>query len=470
MKKAIALALSLAITAGLLAGCGGGGKKTEIPEVNLPAINEINLGTDYQDITATVKVLTNRTDIVDTKYAEYAAEFQKLYPNITVEYEAVSDYEEALNLRLPNGDWGDICFIPSTVAKSDMGNYFSPLGKVDTLDEIYYFIPDKSFNGTVYGIANGGNADGIAYNKAVFEAAGYTSDQDKLDADPSLKPLPATPDEFMQALRDIKEKTNAIPLYTNFSDKWPMGAWDAYIAVAATGDPDFRNYKLVHTANPFTNKGDGTGPYAVYSILYNAVAEGLVEADPMSSDWEGSKGMINRGEIGCMVLGSWAVQQFKEAGDNPEDVAYMPFPITVTDSEGNRVTSADGNYSYAINNKNDENQQIASMVYLKWLLEASPIYKDEGCIAALKSVPLPDFLTDFEGIELIPNAAAPEGEEDFFDKVNLQSEVGINNDDYPDCNIVEHALLKDKTLDEIMNEWNEKWTAAQTELEMEIKF
>ena len=84
MKKAIALALSLAITAGLLAGCGGGGKKTEIPEVNLPAINEINLGTDYQDITATVKVLTNRTDIVDTKYAEYAAEFQKLYPNIKI--------------------------------------------------------------------------------------------------------------------------------------------------------------------------------------------------------------------------------------------------------------------------------------------------------------------------------------------------------------------------------------------------
>ena len=157
MKKKNILALTLAalLTLGLTA-CGG--KKKEAPEVNLPKIDEIDLGTDYQDITATVKVLTNRTDIVDTKYAEYAAEFQKLYPNITVEYEAVSDYEEALNLRLPNGDWGDICFIPSTVAKSDMGNYFSPLGKVDTLDEIYYFIPDKSFNGTVYGIANGGNA------------------------------------------------------------------------------------------------------------------------------------------------------------------------------------------------------------------------------------------------------------------------------------------------------------------------
>ena len=261
---------------------------------------------------------------------------------------------------MPNGDWGDICFIPSTVAKSDMGNYFIPLGDMNTLNDIYQFIPDKSYNGTVYGIANGGNADGVAYNKKVFEAAGYTKDN-----------MPATPSQFMQALRDIKAKTDAIPLYTNFADKWPMGAWDAYIAVAATGDQDFRNYKIVHTANPFADRGDETGPYAVYSILYNAVAEGLVEADPMSSDWEGSKGMINRGEIGAMVLGSWAVQQFKEAGDNPDDVAYMPFPITVTDADGNRVTSAGGNYSYAINCKTSADQQIASLLYVKWLLNGN---------------------------------------------------------------------------------------------------
>ena len=467
MKKLISCLLALVTILSLLTACGGSGNDNSSnpgssggdAAKTVPSINDIKLGEDFQDITAEVKVLTNRTDIVDTVYARYANEFHELYPNITVSYEGISDYEEALNLRLPNGDWGDICFIPSTVAKSDMGNYFIPLGDMNTLNDIYQFIPDKSYNGTVYGIANGGNADGVAYNKKVFEAAGYTKDN-----------MPATPSQFMQALRDIKAKTDAIPLYTNFADKWPMGAWDAYIAVAATGDQDFRNYKIVHTANPFADRGDETGPYAVYSILYNAVAEGLVEADPMSSDWEGSKGMINRGEIGAMVLGSWAVQQFKEAGDNPDDVAYMPFPITVTDADGNRVTSAGGNYSYAINCKTSSDQQIASMLYVKWLLEESPIFTDEGCIPALKSAPMPDFLADFEGIELLSNNPAPEGEEDYFDQVNLLSECGINNDDYPDCTIVEAALMKNKTLDDIMNEWNEKWTNAQTELNMEILF
>ena len=467
MKKLISCILALAMSLSLLTACGGGGGNdapgktgdAAEPGKTLPAINDIKLGEDYQDITATVKVLTNRTDIVDDVYAGYAAQFHQLYPNITVEYEGITDYEESLNLRLPNGDWGDICFIPSTVAKSDMGNYFIPLGDMDTLNDIYQFIPDKSFGGKVYGIANGGNADGIAYNKKVFADAGYTADN-----------MPAKPEAFMQALRDIKDKTDAIPLYTNFAANWTMGAWDAYIAVAATGDQDFRNYKIVHMANPFADRGDGTGPYAVYKLLYDAVAEGLVEPDPMSSDWEGCKGMINRGEIGCMVLGSWAVQQFKEAGDNPEDIAYMPFPITVTDDAGNRVTSAGGNYAYAINCKTSVDQQIASMLYVKWLLEESTIFVDEGCIPALKSAEMPAFLADFQGIELLSNNPAPDGEEDYFDQVNLLSEVGINNDNYPDCAIVEAALLKSKTIDDIMNEWNEKWTSAQTELGMEILF
>lgn len=417
MKKLISCLLALVMVLSLLTACGGSGNDKggdsagsggDSAAAAVPAINEINLGTDYQDITATVKVLTNRTDIVDTKYAEYAEAFHQLYPNITVEYEGISD---------------------------------------------------KSFDGKVYGIANGGNADGVAYNKKVFEAAGYTSEN-----------LPATPDAFMQALRDIKSKTDAIPLYTNFSAGWTMGAWDAYIAVAATGDQDFRNYKIVHMANPFSDRGDGTGPYAVYKLLYDAVAEGLVEPDPMSSDWEDCKGMINRGEIGAMVLDSWAVNQFKEAGENGDDIAYMPFPITVTDEEGSRVTSAGGNYSYAINCKTSADQQIASMLYVKWLLEESTIFMDEGCIPALKSGEMPDFLSDFAGIELLSNNPAPEGEEDYFDQVNLLSEVGINNDDYPDCAIVEAALLKNKTIDEIMTEWNEKWTSAQTELGMEILF
>lgn len=418
----------------------------------VPTIDSINVGEDYQDITATVKILTNRTDIVDTVYKGYAEQFMELYPNITVEYEAITDYEESLILRLPTGDWGDICFIPTSVNKDELSTYFIPLGDFETLDPVYNFVQDKSYDGQVYGIANGGTASGVVYNKRIWEEAGITE-------------LPTTPEEFLEDLQTIKDNTDAIPLYTNFAAGWTMGAWDAYIGVAATGDPDFMNYTIVHAKDPFADRGDQTGPFAVYYTMYEAVKRGLVEEDPASSDWESSKGRMNSGEIATMVLGSWAVQQCKDAGSTPDDVGYMPFPITV---DGKRYAGAGGNYSFGINNQTSEEQQTAAMVYMKWLLEESPIYADEGSIPALKSGDLPDALADFEGVELLADNPAPAGEETLFNEVNNESEVGINNNDYPDCEILEAALYDSSSLEDIMADWNEKWSEAQEYCGVEV--
>ena len=86
----------------------------------------------------------------------------------------------------------------------------------------------------------------------------------------------------------------------------------------------------------------------------------------------------------------------------------------------------------------------------------------------MKEEALPDALADFADTEIISNNAAPEGEDDLFDEVNDESEVGINKDDYPDCQILEYALKGEKTLDEIMAEWNEKWTSGQEAVGVEI--
>ena len=441
MKKLISALLVLTMLLSLVA----------MAEESVPAINEITLGTDFQDVSAEIKILTNRTDIVDTVYKGYAEQFMELYPNIKVTYEGITDYEESLRLRLTTGDWGDICFIPTSVQKAQLGNYFIPVGSFDDLDPIYNFVSDKSYDGTVYGIANGGTADGVLYNKRIWAEAGITE-------------VPSTPEEFLEDLQIIKDKTDAIPLYTNFAAGWTMGAWDAYIWVSATGDPDFHS-NIVHMANPFSDRGDQTGPYAVYYTLYEAVKRGLIEDDPMSTDWESSKGRLNRGEIATMVLGSWAVAQMQDAGDTPEDVGYMPFPITVN---GERFAGAGGNYAYGINKNASTDNQIASLLYVKWLVEESPMFADEQSIPALKDAPMPDVLADFQGVTLLANNAAPAGEEDLFDQVNNESEVGLNNDDYPDCMILEAALTGSQTLEDLMGEWNEKWSRAQDSLGVEV--
>ena len=389
MTMASMMVLSLAACGGQDKEEGGNGGST----ANVPAINDITLGEDYQDIKADIKILTNRTDIVDTVYKGYAEEFMELYPNISVEYEGITDYEESLQLRLSTGDWGDICYIPSSVDKSELATYFTPMGDFDTLDGIYNYCQEKTNEGKVYGIANGGTASGVAYNKRIWEEAGITE-------------LPKTPDEFIDDLKLIQEKTDAIPLYTNFAAGWTMGAWNDYTGIAATGDPDFKNNKLLHTKDPFSKTDDMTGPYAVYYTLYEAVNQKLVEEDPASSDWESSKGKINNGEIATMVLGSWCVEQFKGAGDNGDDIGYMPFPISI---DGKQYVSTGGNYSYGINCQASEDNQIAAMLYVKWILEESTMFSDEGSIPALKNGELPACLDGLEGAELLSDNPAQEG-------------------------------------------------------------
>lgn len=183
-----------------------------------------------------------------------------------------------------------------------MSNYFVPMGDYNTLNGMYNFVTEKMYDNTVYAMPNGSTAGGIAYNKRIWKEAGAL----KEDAEGNTI-LPKTPDEFLDALKLIKEKTDAIPLYTNFAAGWTMGAWNDYVGIAYNADPDYKNNKLLHQQDPFTKNDEMSGPYAVFYTLYEAVANKLVEEDPLSSDWESSKTKINSGEIATMVLGSWCV-------------------------------------------------------------------------------------------------------------------------------------------------------------------
>ena len=239
-KKVLSVGLAAVLAASMIPAVGVFAADEEIP-----TLDQIKVGEDYQDLKASIKVLTNRTDIVDTVYKGYADEFMKMYPNIKVEYEGITDYEQSLELRLTTGDWGDLCFIPTSVDKSELSSYFTPLGDYDTLDQTYNFVQDKSYEGTVYGIANGGTASGIVYNKRVWKEAG-------------IDELPTTPDEFLDDLQTIKDNTDAVPLYTRI---WTT-AEDGAVTSRAVG---------IQTAYDYMNKNQAAATWD------NSVGQNYVE-------------------------------------------------------------------------------------------------------------------------------------------------------------------------------------------------
>ena len=486
LKKVLALALAAAMTLSL-AACGG---KTETPaDTNtetpvedtsdaaepeapaedaeeaddsadaaapvegVPTYSQVNVGTDYTDLTATNKWLHHKTDRAEDGTIDgLIAEFNKVYPNITVDAEAITDYAEDSLLRLSAGDWGDIMFIPA-VDKSELATYFQPLDSLENMSKEINFADGWQFDGTSYGVPYMANAQGVLYNKAVFEAAGITE-------------LPKTPDEFLAALQAIKDNTDAIPLYTNYAAGWTMGAWDAYVGVVSNGDDTYMNQKLVHTAEPFKDNGDGTGAYALYKILYDAVANGLIEDDYTTTDWEGCKGMLNRGEIGTMVLGSWAYAQMVEADEHGEDVGYMPFPMSVN---GTQYALAGGDYNYAINVNASDDNKTASMVFIKWMTEESGWCFNEGGYTVAKDGKNPDMYAAFDGCTVLSDQPSLAGEETFLNDVNAESELSINAGGNAKVQrIIEAAATGSETYDDIMADWTAAWNAAQEELGIEV--
>ena len=91
-----------------------------------------------------------------------------------------------------------------------------------------------------------------------------------------LQNHPKTIDDFLQDSPNIKERTDAIPFYTNYAAGWPLLVWEQYPYIEMTGDRDYRENKFVNELNPY---GKDTTHYQVYQLLYNIVKEELCEED-----------------------------------------------------------------------------------------------------------------------------------------------------------------------------------------------
>ena len=467
-KKVAALVMSLVMAVSMTAcGTAGGGTSSGAGESSkesasggknvttsvTDAYGAIKLGETGKDIKTTIKFIHHKTDREqDGTIAKYIAEFNKEYPDITVTTEGITDYAEDALLRLQGGNWGDVMFIPA-IDRAELSNYYEPWGTVEQMEQYINFAGVMASNNVTYGIGYMGNAQGLLYNKKVFKDAGVTN-------------LPKTPDEFIAALQKIKDNTDAIPLYTNFAAGWTMGGqWDAFLGAITTGDETWLNQKFVHTAEPFKNDGDGTGAYALYKILYDAVAQGLIEDDYTTTDWEGCKSRINNGEIGCMVLGSWAIVQMKDAGPNPDDIGYMPFPITVN---GKQYATAGPDYQYGINKNASADNKLAAQIFVKWMVEKSGWCDFEGGYPISKNAPT-SFA--FSGVEVVENAVALAGEEDLLGEMNSETDLNFNNGgDSKVQDIVVNAFNHTKTFDEIMKEWTQKWNDAQSELDIKVQY
>lgn len=396
----------------------------------------------------TLKVLTHRTDrLEDGSLAEMTKAFEEAN-NCKVEYQGFTDYATDIPTMMNTTEYGDVLMIPDTVKLEDLSNFFEPLGTYDEMNAKYMWADKKMYDNTVYGIAHLGIiAGGICYNKRIWQEAGVTT-------------LPVTPEEFLADLKLIAENTDAIPYYTNFADaSWTLVQW-ASLVNSASGSKSYETDLLVNKQDIFT---PGGAYYEVYKLMFNIFKDPtLHEEDPMTSDWEGCKKAINEGKIATMVMGSWAVSQFKEAGDNPDDIGYMPAPFSVN---GKQYAESTSDYCLGINKNRSDDIKALGKKYITWFVEESGFAQKEGSVCALRGSEMPDYLTDFANCEFFVTDSAPEGLVGVWDAINNDSEVGTWQGDAANfkIQIAEAAFAGegDDKFDSIIAEANSKWNAER---------
>ncbi|MFF3307535.1 ABC transporter substrate-binding protein [Streptomyces sp. NPDC002952] len=422
----------LALTMLTVAGCSGQGAASG-EEAKAPA--------DPADASGTIKVLTHRTDLVqDGTMARYAAEFNKIYPEVKVKFEALTDYEGEVKIRMNTEDYGDVLMIPAVIAKNDYPKFFAPLGSAKELASKYRFSDKTEVDGKVYGVTTFGTANGFLYNKAVWKKAGIAK-------------WPTSPGEFVADLKAIKSRTDAVPYYTNFKDGWPLTAWSNDIG-SVTCDAE-ANDKLAGPVSPWKRGGELS---TIDSLLYDIVEGDLSEKDPSTTNWESSKGMIAQGKVATMHLGSWAITQMRDAaekaGTDPDDIGFMPFPAQ---KDGTYCAVLASDYQQAVNVHSDE--KAAARAWIDWFTEKSGFSAKEGAVPALKSAAMPSTLKDFvdNDVTFLERSEEKTGDVNSIDNA---AEIGLTKPDYRQ-KLVDTARGAQKgNLDDFFADLDKRWNEA----------
>ncbi|WP_049576396.1 ABC transporter substrate-binding protein [Nonomuraea sp. SBT364] len=431
MRRVALTGLALAVTAALAAACGGSGTSTA------PA----TAAADPAKVSGAITVLTNRTDLVnDGTMKKYAAEFAKVYPNVQVEFEAITDYEGEVKIRMNTDNYGDVLLIPNAIAKGDYPKFFAPLGSAAELSEKYKFVQAGTVKDQVYGLVSFASANGFVYNKDLWARAGVTE-------------WPKTPEEFLAGLKAVKDKTGAIPLYTNYKDGWPLTNWTNAMGSVTC---DATAEKALTTEDPWA---PGKDLNVIDSLLFGAVHGKLTEKDPTTTNWEDSKKHIATGKIGAMWLGSWAIPQMQAAattaGESADSIAFMPFP---SQAGGSFCSVLNPDYQYAVNSHSAN--KPAARAWLDWFVDKSGFSATNQGVSSVKTAPLPSALKPYSdaGVKLI------ELETDhrvLVDAIDKEAEVGLKSPDYRQklIDVARGAAKGDLT--SVFAELSAKWKSGQ---------
>ena len=218
-----------------------------------------------------------------------------------------------------------------------------------------------------------------------------------------------------------------------------------------TGSPGYKYNEFLVDVNPFR---EGTVHNRTLMLLYDLVENGYTEVGSESIAWWDSVVAVNEGRVGCAVVGTWALHDYKTAGEYGNNIAFMPFPNTV---DGKQYVTVTADYSYAVA-RNSENKEAAK-AFVNFMLEESGYAFEHDTISILKSDPYPECYGDMTQTTVLNTTSASDEAYAQYDALSSRLDLG-SQDEYK--RIIEAASGKsDESFDDIMTDWNERWESSR---------
>ena len=370
---------------------------------------------------------------------EYIDAFENKYPNVKVTYTHYNDYEKEMKKRFESGDIGDVLYTPSYVDTAISKEHLEPLGTYDELAMKYNYMKnahrDEKY---VYSIPNSAYLTGIIYNSEVFDKAGITE-------------APKSMEDFLEDLALIEQNTDAIPFHTGYAYDWALGNWSEIPYIPMTGSPNYKGNEFIYVKDPFS---EGKPHYEVYKLLYDIVKNGYAEPDLQVADWYDTCKKLCRGDIGCVLMGSWAIDQVKIAGENSHVIGFMPFPHEIN---GKKYMNVSTDYNYAISKHSDNKE--AARAFLDYMLDESGYAIDQERISIVKTDPYADVYGDMSDVVLLENDYYIGDNYEYY-KIMSQAIDPSSNQSIKRI-VAAAGGLSDESYDDIMNDWNTKWENAK---------
>lgn len=285
--------MTAALTAGMLAGCGGSGDEGG------SSSGKIEL-----------EFFTQKREASET-FDKIIEEFNNSQDEIVVTQNIVPDATSVLMSRAATGDLPDIIQVGGMQDSNTMQfmkeGHFLELTDMECLDNVVDQYKDAiKYKGKNYVVPISANFSGVFYNKDLFEAAKYE--------------VPTTYDELISLAEDIQSK-GEVPFLFPDKDAWTIvQCWEDNIDGSARGD---RKQVYMDIANGTTTfEDDALFPETLQKVV--DIRE-YGQGDSLSLGYDQAISDFATGKSYMFMQGIWALPSIKKA--NPDmNIGMFSFP------------------------------------------------------------------------------------------------------------------------------------------------